>query len=80
MYDWYYRPTRYTGHPGHELDIQVLASEETWRTPSLLQATDLTNSGVAIFSQVPVPTSNFLLASITPELQTINHDVGQTIA
>ncbi|KAI8437570.1 hypothetical protein MSG28_011859, partial [Choristoneura fumiferana] len=30
----------------------VLASEETWRTPSLLQATDLTNSGVAIFSQI----------------------------
>ncbi|XP_061727921.1 uncharacterized protein LOC133533022 [Cydia pomonella] len=47
-----YRPSKYTGHPGHELDIQVLASEETWRTPSLLQATDLTNSGVAIFSQV----------------------------
>ncbi|XP_063548722.1 uncharacterized protein LOC134755946 [Cydia strobilella] len=47
-----YGPSKYTGHPGHELDIQVLASEETWRTPSLLQATDLTNSGVAIFSQV----------------------------
>ncbi|XP_063622678.1 uncharacterized protein LOC134794809 [Cydia splendana] len=46
------QPSKYTGHPGHELDIQVLASEETWRTPSLLQATDLTNSGVAIFSQV----------------------------
>ncbi|CAH2095374.1 unnamed protein product [Euphydryas editha] len=46
------QPSKYTGHPGHELDIQVLASEETWRTPSLLQATDLTNSGVAIFSQI----------------------------
>ncbi|XP_062525390.1 biotin--protein ligase isoform X3 [Bombyx mori] len=46
------RPSKYTGHPGHELDIQVLASEETWRTPSLLQATDLTNSGIAIFSQI----------------------------
>ncbi|GBP60675.1 Biotin--protein ligase [Eumeta japonica] len=46
------QPSKYTGHPGHELDIQVLASEETWRTPSLLQATDMTNSGVAIFSQV----------------------------
>ncbi|CAH0731845.1 unnamed protein product, partial [Brenthis ino] len=45
-------PSKYTGHPGHELDIQVLASEETWRTPSLLQATDLTNNGVAIFSQI----------------------------
>ncbi|KAI5633383.1 biotin--protein ligase isoform X1 [Phthorimaea operculella] len=46
------RPSKYTGHPGHELDIQILASEETWRTPSLLQATDLTNNGVAIFSQI----------------------------
>ncbi|CAB3238450.1 unnamed protein product [Arctia plantaginis] len=46
------QPSKYTGHPGHELDIQVLASEETWRTPSLLQATDLTNSGIAIFSQI----------------------------
>ncbi|KAM3961203.1 LOW QUALITY PROTEIN: holocarboxylase synthetase-like protein [Aphomia sociella] len=45
-------PSKYTGHPGHELDIQVLASEETWRTPSLLQATDLTNNGIAIFSQI----------------------------
>ncbi|XP_026332395.1 biotin--protein ligase [Hyposmocoma kahamanoa] len=45
------QPSKYTGHPGHELAIQVLASEETWRTPSLLQATDLTNSGIAIFSQ-----------------------------
>ncbi|XP_075984632.1 holocarboxylase synthetase-like protein isoform X2 [Anticarsia gemmatalis] len=46
------QPSKYTGHPGHELDIQVLASEETWRTPSLLQATDGTNSGIAIFSQI----------------------------
>ncbi|XP_060805939.1 biotin--protein ligase [Amyelois transitella] len=46
------QPSKYTGHPGHELDIQVLASEETWRTPSLLLATDLTNSGQAIFSQI----------------------------
>ncbi|KAG6457527.1 hypothetical protein O3G_MSEX010347 [Manduca sexta] len=46
------QPSKYTGHPGHELDIQVLASEETWRTPSLLQATDLTNNGTAIFSQI----------------------------
>ncbi|XP_053615602.1 biotin--protein ligase isoform X2 [Plodia interpunctella] len=46
------QPSKYTGHPGHELDIQILASEETWRTPSLLQATDLTNSGQAIFSQI----------------------------
>ncbi|XP_063832731.1 uncharacterized protein LOC135081876 [Ostrinia nubilalis] len=46
------QPSKYTGHPGHELDIQVLASEETWRTPSLLQATDLTNNGIAIFSQI----------------------------
>ncbi|XP_069361840.1 biotin--protein ligase isoform X1 [Maniola hyperantus] len=48
----YFEPSKYTGHPGHELGIQVLASEETWRTPSLLQATDLTNNGVAIFSQI----------------------------
>ncbi|XP_032522265.2 biotin--protein ligase isoform X2 [Danaus plexippus] len=46
------QPSKYTGHPGHELDIQVLASEETWRTPSLLQATDTTNKGMAIFSQI----------------------------
>ncbi|KAL0818969.1 hypothetical protein ABMA28_008261 [Loxostege sticticalis] len=46
------QPSKYTGHPGHELDIKVLASEETWRTPSLLQATDLTNNGIAIFSQI----------------------------
>ncbi|CAK1545560.1 unnamed protein product [Leptosia nina] len=46
------QPSKYTGHPGHELDVQILASEETWRTPSLLQATDLTNHGVAIFSQI----------------------------
>ncbi|KAF9411933.1 hypothetical protein HW555_009407 [Spodoptera exigua] len=46
------QPSKYTGHPGHELDIQVLASEETWRTPSLLQSTDLTNGGIAIFSQI----------------------------
>ncbi|XP_045538116.1 biotin--protein ligase isoform X2 [Papilio machaon] len=46
------QPSKYAGHPGHELDIQILASEETWRTPSLLQATDLVNNGVAIFSQI----------------------------
>ncbi|XP_047511746.1 biotin--protein ligase isoform X2 [Pieris napi] len=46
------QPSKYTGHPGHELDVKVLASEETWRTPSLLQATDLTNHGAAIFSQI----------------------------
>lgn len=52
IYSVKYRPSKYAGHPGHELDIQVLASEETWRTPSLLQATDLMNNGIAIFSQV----------------------------
>ncbi|CAG4966213.1 unnamed protein product [Parnassius apollo] len=46
------QPSKYTGHPGHELDIQILASEETWRTPSLLQATDTINNGIAIFSQI----------------------------
>ncbi|CAK1593943.1 unnamed protein product [Parnassius mnemosyne] len=46
------QPSKYTGHPGHEMDIQILASEETWRTPSLLQATDAINNGIAIFSQI----------------------------
>ncbi|CAG9112896.1 unnamed protein product [Plutella xylostella] len=46
------QPSKYMGHPGHSLDIRVLASEETWRTPSLLQATALPHQGVAIFSQV----------------------------
>ncbi|XP_068619675.1 biotin--protein ligase [Battus philenor] len=46
------QPSKYGGHPGHELDIQILASEETWRTPSLLQATDVTTKGIAIFSQI----------------------------
>ncbi|XP_048478124.1 biotin--protein ligase [Plutella xylostella] len=46
------QPSKYMGHPGHSLDIRVLASEETWRTPSLLQATALPHQGVAIFSQI----------------------------
>ncbi|XP_037036293.1 biotin--protein ligase [Bradysia coprophila] len=36
----------------HNLQVQILGTEETWNTPSLLLATDPINSGVAIFSQV----------------------------
>lgn len=36
----------------HNLQVQILGTEETWNTPSLLLASDPINSGVAIFSQV----------------------------
>lgn len=36
----------------HNLQVQILGTEETWNTPSLLLATDSNNGGKAIFSQV----------------------------
>lgn len=36
----------------HSLQVQVLGSEETWNTPSLLLATDTNSGGTAVFSQV----------------------------
>ncbi|RVE44405.1 hypothetical protein evm_010935 [Chilo suppressalis] len=79
------QPSKYTGHPGHELDIQVLASEETWRTPSLLQATDLTNNGIAIFSQIhlEVDPSDYLgeegVKSNEARLGIIHKIIGDTL-
>lgn len=36
----------------HSLQVQVLGSEETWNTPSLLLAIDANSGGTAVFSQV----------------------------
>ena len=36
----------------HDVDVEILGVEETWRTPSILLATDRVNHGKAIFSQV----------------------------
>ncbi|XP_041982887.1 biotin--protein ligase isoform X2 [Aricia agestis] len=40
----------------HELFVEVLANEETWRTPSLIQVAENTNHGVSIFSQIHLET------------------------
>ncbi|XP_017044233.1 biotin--protein ligase isoform X2 [Drosophila ficusphila] len=39
------------GH-NHKLDVQVLGTEETWNTPSLMLAKSLQSGGKAVFSQV----------------------------
>ncbi|XP_039490165.1 biotin--protein ligase isoform X2 [Drosophila santomea] len=39
------------GH-NHNLDVQVLGTEETWNTPSLILAKNLQSGGQAVFSQV----------------------------
>ncbi|XP_043652559.1 biotin--protein ligase isoform X2 [Drosophila teissieri] len=39
------------GH-SHNLDVQVLGTEETWNTPSLILAKNLQSGGKAVFSQV----------------------------
>ncbi|KMZ01630.1 biotin--protein ligase isoform X1 [Drosophila simulans] len=39
------------GH-SHNLDVQVLGTEETWNTPSLMLAKSLQSGGKAVFSQV----------------------------
>jgi len=39
------------GH-SHSLDVQVLGTEETWNTPSLMLAKSLQSGGKAVFSQV----------------------------
>lgn len=39
------------GNP-HTLQVQVLGTEETWNTPSLMLASDIKNGGKALFSQV----------------------------
>ncbi|XP_017848457.1 biotin--protein ligase isoform X1 [Drosophila busckii] len=44
------------GH-NHKLDVQVLGSEETWNTPSIVLANSLQSGGKAIFSQVHLETS-----------------------
>jgi biotin---protein ligase len=36
----------------HNIQVQVLGTEETWNTPSLLMATNTTGGGKAVFSQV----------------------------
>ncbi|KAH8381902.1 hypothetical protein KR009_000835 [Drosophila setifemur] len=45
-----------TGH-SHNLDVQVLGTEETWNTPSLLLAKSLQSGGKAVFSQVHLETN-----------------------
>lgn len=40
----------------HPVDVQILGVEETWRTPSILLATNRANNGRAIFSQVHLET------------------------
>ncbi|XP_017098653.2 biotin--protein ligase isoform X1 [Drosophila bipectinata] len=44
------------GH-NHNLDVQVLGTEETWNTPSLLLAKSLQSGGKAVFSQVHLETN-----------------------
>ncbi|XP_015037806.2 biotin--protein ligase isoform X3 [Drosophila pseudoobscura] len=44
------------GH-SHKLDVQVLGTEETWNTPSLLLANSLKSGGKAVFSQIHLETS-----------------------
>lgn len=39
-------------HNVHNLQVQVLGTEETWNTPSLLLATNANTGGKAVFSQV----------------------------
>ncbi|XP_020799587.1 biotin--protein ligase isoform X3 [Drosophila serrata] len=41
----------------HKLDVQVLGTEETWNTPSLMLAHSLHSGGKAVFSQVHLETS-----------------------
>lgn len=41
----------------HTLQVQVLGTEETWNTPSLMLASDIKNGGKALFSQV-LPNNN----------------------
>ncbi|KAH8291814.1 hypothetical protein KR054_000989 [Drosophila jambulina] len=41
----------------HKLDVQVLGTEETWNTPSLMLAQSLHSGGKAVFSQVHLETS-----------------------
>ncbi|XP_030376572.1 biotin--protein ligase isoform X2 [Scaptodrosophila lebanonensis] len=45
-----------TGQP-YKLDVQVLGTEETWNTPSLLLANSLQSGGKAVFSQVHLETN-----------------------
>ncbi|XP_022223882.2 biotin--protein ligase [Drosophila obscura] len=44
------------GH-SHKLDVQVLGTEETWNTPSLLLANSLKSGGKAVFSQIHLETN-----------------------
>lgn len=39
-------------HMAHSLQVQVLGTEETWNTPSLILATNASTGGKAVFSQV----------------------------
>lgn len=39
-------------HNVHNLQVQVLGTEETWNTPSLILATNASTGGKAVFSQV----------------------------
>lgn len=41
-----------SGGVKHPVDVEILGVEETWRTPSILLATNRVNKGRAIFSQV----------------------------
>jgi biotin---protein ligase len=36
----------------HNIQVQVLGTEETWNTPSLMLANNMTSGGKAVFSQV----------------------------
>lgn len=36
----------------HKLSVQILGTEETWNTPSLILAHNSNSGGLAVFSQV----------------------------
>lgn len=48
----------------HNLQVQILGTEETWNTPSLLLATDPMNGGKAVFSQVSSLEYNVVLWTV----------------
>lgn len=51
-------------HNVHNLQVQVLGTEETWNTPSLLLATNASTGGKAVFSQV-IRSDDLLILKIT---------------
>lgn len=41
-----------TSSKPHTLQVEVLAAEKTWQTPTLLLASNISNGGKVLFSQV----------------------------